>query len=134
MVVGDVEVPEESSLSIAEGTKITLKAGEVKVYTAQYFQLPEVPTKYDFGTKTETNIENVDSRSICNIYPTIAKNIVFIETTETIKSVEVINVQGQKVISEGNVKSINISSLPQGLYMIIITLNETQEAYKIYRK
>jgi hypothetical protein len=59
---------------------------------------------------------------------------VFIETTENVKSVEVINIQGQKMISEGNVNTINVSSLPQGLYMVIVNFDNTQEAYKIYRK
>jgi hypothetical protein len=42
-----------NSNSTAEGTKVTLKAGEVKVYTAQYFQLPEVPSEYIFGEWTD---------------------------------------------------------------------------------
>ena len=121
-----------NSTSIAEGSKITLKAGEVKVFTAQYFQLPEVPTEYIFGEWTD--VENIEFKTNCTIYPTIAEDVVFIEVSEDIKSVEVINIQGQKVISENNVKSINISALPQGLYMVIINLENTQEAYKIYRK
>ena len=37
-------------------------------------------------------------------------------------------------ISLGNVNSINVSSLPQGLYMVIVNFDDSQEAYKIYRK
>lgn len=118
--------------AIKEGTTITLPAGTVKVYTAQYFQLPEVPTEYAFDDYV--SIDNVDFKSNCVIYPTISEDIVFIEATEDIKSVEIINIQGQKVISEGNVNSINVSSLPSGLYMVIVNFDETQEAYKIYRK
>ncbi len=121
-----------NSNAIAEGSKITLKAGEVKVYTAQHFQLPEVPSEYVFAEWTD--VENIEFKSNCIIYPTISDNFVFIETSEEITSVDVINIQGQKVISEGNVKAINVSSLPQGLYMIIVNFNNTQEAYKIYRK
>ena len=121
-----------STNTMAAGTKVTMKPGEVKVYTAQYFQLPAVPNKYTPEDFTAT--EEIEFKSNCVIYPTISENIVFIESTEEIKSVEVINIQGQKVISEGNVKSINVSSLPTGLYMIIVNFNETQEAYKIYRK
>jgi hypothetical protein len=118
--------------ALASGTKVTLKAGEVKVYTAQYFQLPEVPTKYVFDDYV--NIEDVEFKSSCVIYPTISEDIVFIEIQEDIKSVELINLQGQKVMTTGSTNSINISALPQGLYMIIINLNNTQEAHKIYRK
>ena len=118
--------------ALSAGTKVTLKAGEVKVYTAQYFQLPHVPSRYVFDDYV--SVEDTEFKSNCVIYPTISEDIVFIETTEDIKSVEVINVQGQKVITEGNVNSINISNLPQGLYMVIVSFDKTQEAYKIYRK
>ena len=121
-----------SSNAIKEGTKVTLKAGEVKVYTAQYFELPEVPTEYIFIEGSA--IENIESKSNCVLYPTISEDIIFIETQDEIKSIEIINVQGQKVMSEGNVKSINVSALPQGLYMVIVSLDNTQESYKIYRK
>jgi hypothetical protein len=113
-------------------SKITLNAGEVKVYTAQYFQLPEVPTKYMFDDYV--NVEDVEFKSNCVIYPTISEDIVFIEASEEIQSVEVINIQGQKMMTENSVNTINISSLPQGLYMVIINFNNTQEAHKIYRK
>ena len=118
--------------SMKAGKKITLPAGAVKVYTAQYFQLPEVPTKYAFDDYVD--VENVEFESKCTVYPTIAEDIVFIETTEDIKSVEVINLHGQKVIAEGEVNTINVASLPAGLYMVIVNFNDTQEAYKIYRK
>jgi hypothetical protein len=117
---------------MSAGTKVTMKAGEVKVYTAQYIPLPTVPNKYtpeDF-----TAIDNIEFKTNCIIYPTISEDIIFIETTEDVKSVEIINIKGQKMMSENNVNSINISSLPQGLYMLIVNLDKTQEAYKIYRK
>ena len=114
------------------GTKISLPEGKVKVYTAQYFQLPEVPIKYQFDDWT--NVDDIEFKSNCVVYPTVSEDVVFIETSEDINSVEVINLQGQKMISEGNVNSVNVSSLPKGLYMIIVNFDNTQEAYKIYRK
>lgn len=117
---------------VSTGTKITLPEGSVKVYTAKYHQLPEVPTEYTFDDWVK--LEDTEFKSNCVIYPTISEDIVFIETSEDVKSVEVINIQGQKVISKENVKSINVSSLPQGLYIVIVNFNNTQEAYKIYRK
>ena len=41
---------------IKEGTTITLPAGTVRVYTAQYFQLPEIPIRYEFDDYV--NIDN----------------------------------------------------------------------------
>ena len=118
--------------AIKEGTKVTLKAGEVKVYTAQYIQLPEVPSEYVFAEWTD--IENNKFTPNCVIYPTITDDIIFIETQENIKSVEIINMHGQKVISKDNVNTINVSPLPQGIYMVIINTDNNQEAHKFYRK
>ena len=118
--------------AIKEGTKVTLKAGEVKVYTAQYIQLPEVPSEYVFAEWTD--IENNKFTPNCVIYPTITDDIIFIETQKNIKSVEIINMHGQKVISKDNVNTINVSPLPQGIYMVIINTDNNQEAHKFYRK
>ena len=63
-----------------------------------------------------------------------AHNFIHIETSDEIQTVEVVNIHGQKVISKGNVNTINVSSLPQGLYMVVINFKNKQEAHKIYRK
>ena len=123
---------ENNSNAIKAGTKVTMKPGEVKVYTAQYFQLPNVPTEYTFDKNV--GFEEIELKSNCTIYPTMSEDIIFIETSEIIQSVDVINTNGQKMISTGNTNSINISSLPQGLYLVIVNFEKTQEAYKIYRK
>ena len=121
-----------NSNAMKSGTKVTMKPGEIKVYTAQYFQLPEVPTKYIFDDYV--GFENIESETNCVVYPTISDNIIHIETSDEIQTVEVVNIHGQKVISKGNVNTINVSSLPQGLYMVVINFKNKQEAHKIYRK
>jgi hypothetical protein len=121
-----------NSNAMKSETKVTIKPGEIKVYTAQYFQLPEVPTKYIFDDYV--GFENIESENNCVVYPTISDNIIHIETSDEIQTIEVVNIQGQKVISEGNVNTINVSSLSQGLYMVIINFENRQEAHKFYRK
>jgi hypothetical protein len=121
-----------NSNAMKSETKVTINPGEIKVYTAQYFQLPEVPTKYIFDDYV--GFENIESENNCVVYPTISDNIIHIETSDEIQTIEVVNIQGQKVISEGNVNTINVSSLSQGLYMVIINFENRQEAHKFYRK
>ena len=121
----------DNSNAIAEGTQITLKAGEVKVYTAQYLQLPDVPSEYIFGEWTD--IEDIELRNNSIIYPTIAQDVVHIESTEEVKSVEVINTKGQRVITANGANAINVSALPQGIYMVVINYANTQEAHKIVK-
>ena len=121
----------DNSNAIAEGTQITLKAGEVKVYTAQYLQLPDVPSEYIFAEWTD--IEDIELRNNSIIYPTIAQDVVHIESTEEVKSVEVINTKGQRVITANGANAINVSALPQGIYMVVINYANTQEAHKIVK-
>jgi hypothetical protein len=54
-----------------------------------------------------------------SLYPNPATDILNIEMTNEIKSIEIYNIQGQKVMSS-NQKQINISDLAAGLYMVRI--------------
>ena len=46
-------------------------------------------------------------------------DILNIETTLELKSIEIFNIQGQKVL-ESNQKQINVSNLSNGMYMVKI--------------
>ena len=61
---------------------------------------------------TENNIE-------VSLYPNPANDILNIEMTSDVKSIEIYNIQGQKVLSS-NQKQINVSNLASGIYMIRI--------------
>ena len=61
---------------------------------------------------TENNIE-------VSLYPNPANDILNIEMTSDVKSIEIYNIQGQKVLSL-NQKQINVSNLASGIYMIRI--------------
>jgi len=55
-------------------------------------------------------------------YPNPVEDILHIETTETVRQIEIFNLQGILVmVVEGNATSINVSSLPAGTYMIRLT-------------
>ena len=117
-----------STETLIEGKKVTLKPGEVKVYTAQHFQLPEVPSEYVFGEWTD--VENVEQNRDCIIY--MSKDIIHVESAEDVKSVEVINLQGQKLITTRST-SVNASALPQGIYLVIVTLPHSQKGELIIK-
>ncbi|MQP53804.1 T9SS type A sorting domain-containing protein, partial [Flavobacterium sp. LMO9] len=53
------------------------------------------------------------------LYPNPVHNILNIETALELKSVEIYNIQGQKVLSS-NQKQINVSDLAAGMYMVRI--------------
>ena len=51
------------------------------------------------------------------LYPNPADDVLNIETTLNIKSIEILNVQGQRVLTSTQ-KQINVSHLPAGTYMV----------------
>jgi hypothetical protein len=68
-----------------------------------------------------------------SLYPNPAKDMLNIETTSSIKSVEIYNIQGQKVKSS-NQKQINISDLTSGVYMVRIQDLENSVSAKKFMK
>ncbi len=51
------------------------------------------------------------------IFPNPAKNVVTISTTSELKDVQILNLNGQVVLKQ-NTKTIDMSHLPSGMYII----------------
>lgn len=75
--------------------------------------------------------ENMNELSI---YPNPANNLLNIQSSTQIQSVEVLNIQGQLVIKEGNVNQINVSSLTNGVYMIRIATDNGVKVQKFVKE
>lgn len=86
-----------------------------------------------FGvTVNITNLSNsnkIGVNSNINVYPNPVSDILNIETTLEVQSVEIYNIQGQKVLSS-NQKQINLSDLAAGIYMVRIQDIENNVAAK----
>lgn len=67
------------------------------------------------------------------IYPTIAKDIVNIKTTEKIQKVDLIDLTG-KLISTTKIDKINVASLNAGIYIINITTDKGITTKKIVKQ
>lgn len=65
-----------------------------------------------FGSENNANVEFV-------LYPNPVNDILNIQSALDIKSVEILNINGQKVLSSKQ-KQINVSHLPAGMYMVRI--------------
>jgi len=68
-----------------------------------------------------------------SLYPNPATDVLNIEMTNEINSIEIYNIQGQKVLSSTQ-KQINIAGLAAGMYMIRIQDNENGIATKKFVK
>ena len=86
------------------------------------------------GAKLESlNTDDNVVKSVTALYPTLAKDIVNIKTTEKIKKVDVIDLTG-KLISTTKSDRINVSSLPVGVYIINITTDKGITTKKIVKQ
>ncbi|MEI7596958.1 MAG: T9SS type A sorting domain-containing protein [Bacteroidota bacterium] len=77
---------------------------------------------FSITEETTTNINNY-SENIINVYPNPASDIINISSDEKIDNINIYNTMGQLVISTKEAKTINISSLKNGIYTIQINSN-----------
>lgn len=111
------------------GKTMALAAGEVKVWTATKQPLPDIPDSFEY-----VKVEENEFVSDCIIYPTISDGTVYISTSQDIRNVEMMSLHGLKTTVACENNSVDISSLPDGMYLMIITFDNHREAYKIYKR
>jgi hypothetical protein len=68
-----------------------------------------------------------------NIYPNPSSEVVFIESNN-VQSVQVINAQGQTVLSQYNVNEISIGHLATGSYQFVVTTEQGMSTSTIVKK
>lgn len=126
----------DSPTATKAGQQLTLKPGEAKIWTAQYIPLPQIPDKYIYTDTIIAAEDNIAAPSPqTTLYPTITDGTVYLKTDNTPTQITVINTIGQTILKlPGHTAEINLSPLPKGPYMVIITYPNTQKAYKIYRR
>ena len=99
---------------------------DLKIYNYALSQA-DVTSLYTSNTLSSQNF-NPNNLEV-SLYPNPANDILNIETALDIKSVEVYNIQGQKVMSS-NQKQINVADLAAGMYMVRIEDAENNVATK----
>jgi hypothetical protein len=99
---------------------------DLKIYNYALSQ-QEITNLFNNNTLTSQNF-NQNNLEV-SLYPNPAKDVLNIEMTNEVKSVEIYNFQGQKVL-ESNQKQINVSNLSSGMYMIKVQDNENSVATK----
>jgi hypothetical protein len=83
---------------------------------------------------TTLGIEELNTvKNTINIYPNPAKNILNIETAMLITEIEIYSILGKKLL-QTNSKTIDVSKLPKGLYVIKIISSKEIETIKRFVK
>jgi len=82
--------------------------------------------QYSHPNPIAVGIDESSIESKVTFFPNPATTQVQIQTNNTIKTVKIYNLNGQLLLSENNTKTIDVSSLPKGLYFIEIVDNQQQ--------
>ena len=121
------------STSIAAGTNVNLQPGELKIYTATRYALPEVPTSYT-GFTLGTDEFPADSISF-SAYPTLVDDIMTIDTKESIRTIQVIGMNGSNFSPKLNDKKVDLTGVSTGLYLLHVTFNNNKtKTVKFWKK
>jgi hypothetical protein len=89
---------------------------DLKIYN---YVLSEADITSLYNNNTLSSQDFSQNNLEVKLYPNPANDILNIETTLELKSIEIFNIQGQKVL-ESNQKQINVSNLSNGMYMVKI--------------
>jgi M6 family metalloprotease-like protein len=118
-----VNIAVDNTDNFTVAPKIELAAG---VYTATVTISGENDILQNFNVSFTVNeissIADFTENDNQKLYPNPVQDVLYIETDEVIKHIEIITQSGQIVRTiEGNVNTIHVSNLPSGIYVIKIT-------------
>lgn len=103
---------------------------DLKIYN---YALTDAQVTSLFNSNTLTS-QNFNQNNLeVSLYPNPANDVLNIEMTNEVQSIEIYNIQGQKV-KAANQKQINIADLANGMYMIKIQDAENAIATKKFMK
>ena len=102
-----------------------------KTYSDQSFYSFEDCQLYNV-TVVVTDVENVGVNGV-TVVPNPASSQIEIVSDEEIKSVEIIDMIGNKVVST-NSSEISVANLPAGVYMAVISTEKAQFVKKVMIK
>ncbi|MDR0969065.1 MAG: Ig-like domain-containing protein, partial [Lentimicrobiaceae bacterium] len=83
---------------------------------------------------TVSGIEDIANQGI-TIFPNPVKDELFIDSETAIQKVEIYSITGALLLEESNVnEKINVSALPQGLYVVKLYTNEGISSHKLQKE
>ena len=120
-----------SSAQLAAGKSISLAGGDIKVYTAKKYNLPDVDI-----TDLFVGIEDVEAEeSKSSIYPSITSDFIKIDSEEAISDVQVVALSGAmyspKYTEEG---VVDVNFLEEGMYLLVVRYQTYEQAYKFIKE
>ena len=122
-----------ATLSVTNSSQtISLEPGELRIYTSTQETLPTVPATFDF--EDFVGLTPIANASNHFVYPTITDQTIYIATEQLPQYVQVYTLRGDLVKLARHTTELNVSDLKSGLYLMVVTFDKTQEAFKFMRK
>lgn len=92
-----------------------------------YFVTGTTKKLYKYSTKS-TDVKQIQSEKSIRFYPNPVRDKLILDTDNEIKQVEILNLMGENVlIIKNNSKSIDISGLNSGLYLVRVKTSENKQ-------
>ena len=121
---------EELSVS-STSQQITLRPGELRIYTPSPEELPAIDID---DLPADITVTHMPQDGI-TVWPTLSDGIIYITPAEHVENVTLYTLGGVCAMQCGHTEgSIDISHLPVGLYLMAVRTATNEYAFKIYRR
>lgn len=110
------------AINTGDNSKIPTDINYDKIGNNRIFDTTVDLGPYEFGASAVAGIATL-SKIDFSMYPNPTNGILNIKIDENIKTVEIFNLQGQKILSSKN-KNLNINHLNSGIYLVKITTDK----------
>lgn len=121
-----------STSQLAAGKSMSIAGGDVKVYTASKYTLPNINLNEVFVGIEDVEAENAPKSSI---YPSVTSDFIKIDSEEAISDVKVVALSGA-IYSPNYTEEgvVDVTTLEEGLYLLVVRYQTYEQAYKFIKE
>lgn len=123
---------EGSTTSQAAGTHLVLATGEVKVFTSSHFELPVIPSTFDFSDYV--GVDQTEAKPNCVVFPTQTTSRIYVDSEETVETITAYSLYGVKVAYNRQATDLDLSNLNSGYYLIVVNTASHQYSFKVLKQ
>ncbi|GHT43777.1 hypothetical protein AGMMS49965_18270 [Bacteroidia bacterium] len=102
-----------------------------------YYIFPNVTTNHTISVTfkaSSTGVKEVQAQEKISIFPNPAKDEIFIKSEKPIEKVEILDIAG-RVVASTNSTTVDVATLPQGIYLVkILFIDRQSTVQKIIKK
>lgn len=116
-----------STQVLSGGKSMSIAGGDVKVFTASKYDLPNVPNRYDY-----VGIGELEEAPKATIYPSVTSDFVTIDAEEEISDVKLVALSGQTYSPNYTEDGlVDVRAFDAGLYLLVVRFQSYETAFKI---